>query len=177
LPASFLFLALIPYALYEGFCASPALLRRVSLILCSVDLNCSVRALALATALAQDPTAARTFARDVKLASVKSFLKGVPDHVAYTAVRFLLAIAPALSPGEEASDVVECAMELPVNRPKNGRLSLVVGQFLAALPIEAKWTEILRECGVESLARFLVLHWATDEKIMTVARILETKTE
>jgi hypothetical protein len=128
-------------------------------------------------ALAQEPTSARALATPANAGAVKNFLTDAPDHFAYTALRFLLAVAPALPPGDEGREAVEAAVELPLARRGGARISLVVAQFLAALPIDAAWDAILMDCEVGTFVSFLKMHCSTDDKIMIVARTLEARCE
>jgi hypothetical protein len=172
---SFLFLALVPFAINSTFRATSALLGEISIVFGSTDLNCRARALALAAALAQTPKAAATLADQTNIRAAKTFLHGAPDHFVYTALRFLLAVAPFLPPEQEARDAIDATMDLVLASHNAARITLIATQFLASLPRIPAWDVILADSEIEMFVSLLKVYYSDDERIMIVAKLLDER--
>jgi hypothetical protein len=112
------------------------------------------RALVLGLAIGQRKELADGLADPYNVDAACRFLRSddAPPHILYTALRFVLAVAPHLKLNPESApiigDAVEDIVEVALKHQENTRLFAVAAQVLIVIPRSAAWNALLQQRGL-----------------------------
>jgi serine/threonine protein kinase len=174
-------LCLVPFCLLSTYVPNWYVVETVAILLQSDEPVDVARALVLGVAIGQRKELAENLADPYNVDAACRFFRSdeAPLHVLYTAVRFVLAVAPHLKFNEESTpilgDAVEDIVQVALKNKENARLLIVAAQVLIVIPRTVRWNALLQQRGLRRFAGCVKSFGAADAKIMELMPALAAR--